>query len=173
MSEAFPTSDEQYPKILPLFEDVDPDAVQFLIDKTTRGKDVLTTLHYLQPDDTAYERQVDNMLLWGTTTGLIPSKCTVELPDPTNRKPDGTPVIKSIELGDEPSYTGTRDALTQTFGEDNVTQSTELLVERLIDDGHYNNSYVRCTQHNEFATQEADAIASELEALRRQLGEDL
>ncbi|HEX8183023.1 MAG TPA: hypothetical protein VF575_05485 [Candidatus Saccharimonadales bacterium] len=172
MSEIFPQSNQEQPKILELIpHPEEPSSVYFGIDRYTRGVDVTTTLRYLDPSSEKVREQIDAMLEWGIEKRGLLKNAEIVVKDPIGYVSGQLSFTRSIKLGEKPKYSEIKDALKLIYGDD-TQQFEEYIFVSLVDEGKYVGCTVQGSQHNEIAVAEPDQILLEMEALSREFGKD-
>jgi hypothetical protein len=161
------TNNAGSPRILdlePIIYEDGIDGVQFTIDRSTRGVDVVATLDFMYPDEDLRREKGAALLEYA-----IESKGYLNLKEVVLEAEvlatDQVEVVRTLRFGDRLTLKDVQDALTKLYGEEHARAGEDRLLCALIDEGLFEGMTFSGTAEHEFATADPDQIALEMDAL--------
>lgn len=142
-----------------------PDRFRFVIDATATGKDVLSTLAYIEPDAVIRKSYIYSLLSYGVQSGKV-NNGQFEVPYPVEHVSDKASTIREIKFGDNLTIDDVTGAVEAVCGQEHVAPNLQALLSMLVDKGDFRDVPVGTPMHNEFAVADT-GIATEMHDLTR------
>ncbi len=167
MSELSPDKPETYARILTLIPTED-DRVKFRVGYGTKGRDVLATLAYINPDPEIRMRNIMSVLRAATEDFGMLNGRKVKAPHSQSTGMGQELPKTKIDFSEKPTFKDVTDAYEKVYGEESGIALTGLL-SHLIDKGEFFNISIDAGYFcNEIVNATDEEIATEMIDLTHQ-----
>jgi hypothetical protein len=138
--------------------------VKFQIDAETKGRDIIATLAYLQPDRDELARQYKRLLHCLLEIVVRQEGSPALLRDRVRAMGQVTSAY-GVMIDDQASLKSLDNDLDILYGEEQVPEIKQAMLQKLIDKGSFDGVIIRTTQANEFLIASDDQVAREMRQL--------